>query len=138
MFSQEFLDLMNGDPDFMEKSNAASEVRKQLKEAYLSGNTHLGRIENLPEHITSRDPVRCLYDEVGSSHISKDKEREALRRIREILDPLPEDSYVKTAFSGCCQLAEDNINFDWLLSMPARISYLETCLYEKEHYHVTA
>ena len=70
--------------------------------------------------------------------LTKDEERTALARIREILDPLPEGSYVKTAFSGCCQLAEDNINFDWLLSMPARISYLETCLYEKEHYHVTA
>ena len=123
--------------EFMEKSNAASEVRKQLKEAYLSGKTHLGRNENLPEHITSRDPARCLYDEAGSDYISKDVEREVLRLIRELLETLPEDSYVKTAFSGCCQLAEDNINNDWLLSMPDRIHYLERRLSEEEMYHGT-
>lgn len=65
--------------------------------------------------------------------LSKEAERSALNQIREILDRLPADSYVKTAFNGCVELAEDNINFDWLLSMPARISYLETQLYEKEH-----
>lgn len=65
--------------------------------------------------------------------MTKADEQAALDKIRGILDLLPDDSYVKTAFAGCCDLAADNIRFDWLLSMPARISYLETQLYEKEH-----
>ena len=57
--------------------------------------------------------------------------------FEEILDRLPADSYVKTAFNGCVELAEDNINFDWLLSMPARIHYLENELYERDHRYGT-
>ena len=69
--------------------------------------------------------------------LTKDDERLALQRIREILDPLPDDSYVKSAFDGCCDLAEDNIRFDWLQSMPNRIQYLETCLFERDHHYGT-
>lgn len=76
-------------------------------------------------------------DPLPPQGITKDQEREALEKIRGILRLLPEDSYVKTAFAGCCELAEDNINFDWLLSMPARISYLETCLYERDSHYGT-
>ena len=69
--------------------------------------------------------------------VSKEVERSALDQIREILDRLPENGYVRTAFSGCVELAEDNLQFDWLLSMPARIHYLENVLYEKEHHYGT-
>lgn len=69
--------------------------------------------------------------------LTKDEEQAALDQIRAILDPLPDDSYVKTAFDGCCDLAEDNIRFDWLLSLTGRISYLEERLYEREHNYGT-
>lgn len=69
--------------------------------------------------------------------LNKEDERSALNQIKAILDRLPADSYVKTAFNGCVELAEDNINFDWLLSMPARIHYLENELYERDHRYGT-
>ena len=115
MYSQEFLDLM--------------------EDAYKSGKTHAAEYKP-PEHATSFDPVRCLYPKLDRT-ISKDEEYRALDQIRGILDMLPDDSYVKTAFTGCCDLAADNIRFDWLLSMPARIHYLENELYERDHRYGT-
>lgn len=111
MYSQEFLDLMN--------------------EAYKSGKTHAAEYKP-PEYVISFDPVCRLYPKTDRT-ISKEAEYRALDQIKEILGQLPDDSYVKTAFAGCCDLAADNIRFDWLLSMPARISYLETQLYERDH-----
>ena len=43
---------------------------------------------------------------------SKDDERKALRQIRNIVDKLGEDSYIKTAFNGAFGLAEINIEDD--------------------------
>ena len=43
---------------------------------------------------------------------SKDDERKALRQIRNIVDKLGEDSYIKTAFDGAFGLAEGNIEDD--------------------------
>ena len=47
----------------------------------------------------------------------KDQEREALEKIREIVDGLGEDSYIAVAFEGCFEIAEDNINNDLACSM---------------------
>ena len=48
---------------------------------------------------------------------AKDQEREALKKIREIVDGLGEDSYIAVAFEGCFEIAEDNINNDLGCSM---------------------
>lgn len=47
----------------------------------------------------------------------KEQEREALEKIREIVDGLGEDSYIGAAFEGCFEIAEDNINNDLACSM---------------------
>ena len=56
---------------------------------------------------------------------TKDQERKALAQIKKIVEGLGPQSYVATAFEGCFQDAEDNIENDFGCSMKAR--------YEDEH-----
>lgn len=58
---------------------------------------------------------------------TKQQEREALAKIREIIASLGEGSYVGTAFEGCDRLAEDNIAFDAAFSMKYRAETAERC-----------
>lgn len=48
---------------------------------------------------------------------SKAQEREALAKIREIVDSLGAGSYIGTAFEGCFEIAEENINNDFGCSL---------------------
>lgn len=55
--------------------------------------------------------------------MTKKKEREALDKIEKIIASLDdENSYVRTAFDGCIQIAEQNIADDSLCSFPQRLS----------------
>ena len=51
---------------------------------------------------------------------TKAQERAALEKIKKIVNDLGEDSYVATAFEGCFEMAEENINNDWACSMLQR------------------
>lgn len=57
---------------------------------------------------------------------TKEQERKALEQIRKIVDSLGEYSYVKTAFDGCFEIAEDNIENDFAFSMKNRYECLNT------------
>ena len=48
---------------------------------------------------------------------TKDQERKALEQIRKIVEGLGADSYIGTAFEGCFEIAEDNIENDFANSM---------------------
>jgi hypothetical protein len=48
---------------------------------------------------------------------TKQQEREALERIRKIVEALGEQSYIGTAFEGCFEIAEQNIEYDAAFSM---------------------
>ena len=52
---------------------------------------------------------------------TKDQEREALEKIKAILDTLGPDSYVGTTFEGCLEIAEENIENDFACSMKQRV-----------------
>ena len=52
--------------------------------------------------------------------VTKEQERKALEQIRKIVDSLGSDSYIATAFDGCFQDAEENIENDFALSMKGR------------------
>lgn len=56
---------------------------------------------------------------------TKEQERKALERIRKIIADLGEDSYVGTAFEGCFEIAETNIENDWACSMKGRADMFE-------------
>lgn len=43
---------------------------------------------------------------------TKEQERKALEQIRKIVEGLGENSYVATAFEGCFEKAEENIEYD--------------------------
>lgn len=53
--------------------------------------------------------------------VTKEDERKALTRIKMIIANLGEDSYVGTAFEGCCEIAESNIENDWACSMYQKV-----------------
>ena len=52
---------------------------------------------------------------------TKDQEREALEKIKAIVESLGPDSYVGTAFEGCLEIAEENIENDFACSMKQRV-----------------
>lgn len=51
---------------------------------------------------------------------TKEQERKALAQIRKIVDGLGEDSYIRMAFEGCFEIAEENIENDFGCSMKQR------------------
>lgn len=51
---------------------------------------------------------------------TKEQERKALAQIRKIVESLGEDSYIGTAFEGCFEIAEENIENDFACSMKQR------------------
>lgn len=51
---------------------------------------------------------------------TKDQERKALEQIKNIVLGLGDDSYIGTAFEGCFEIAEENIENDFACSMKER------------------
>lgn len=51
---------------------------------------------------------------------TKEMERKALEQIRKIVEELGEGSYIATAFEGCFEIAEENIENDFACSMQQR------------------
>ena len=59
---------------------------------------------------------------------TKEQERQALQKIRKIVKDLGENSYVGTAFEGCFEIAEENIDKDAAFSMKGQKDILaEKC-----------
>ena len=56
---------------------------------------------------------------------TKEQERKALEQIRKIVAGLGEDSYIGTAFEGCFEIAESNIENDFGESMLDRAEHFE-------------
>lgn len=56
---------------------------------------------------------------------TKDQERKALEKIRKIVEELGENSYIGTAFEGCFEIAEENIENDFACSMKQRAEIAE-------------
>lgn len=48
---------------------------------------------------------------------TKEQERKALAQIKKIVESLGEDSYIATAFEGCFEIAESNIDNDFADSL---------------------
>lgn len=55
----------------------------------------------------------------------KEDERKVLKKIRELMGSLGSDSYVATAFEGCADIAESNIDNDFMCSMKQRAESAE-------------
>lgn len=56
---------------------------------------------------------------------TKEQERKALDKIRKIIEELGQDSYIATAFEGCIEDAENNIEDDAAYSMKSRWEHAE-------------
>lgn len=68
--------------------------------------------------------------ELVSTDANATKEREALEKIKAMVEELGPQSYLKTAFTGVYEVAEMNIEEDAAYSFPGRISLLEEQLRE--------
>lgn len=99
---------------FAEPTEGAA--RKAFKECYRHDTYTITGIELVAENAPA----------------SKQQERDALEKIRKIVDSLGPDSYLATAFSGCFEDAEQNIDNDFALSMSDRWKYAEQQLEEKK------
>jgi len=56
---------------------------------------------------------------------TKEQERKVLAQIKKLVDGLGADSYIGTAFEGCWEIAEQNIENDWACSMKDRAETAE-------------
>ncbi len=56
---------------------------------------------------------------------TKEQERKALKKIKAIVEGLGENSYVATAFEGCFEIAEENIEYDAADSLKERLEIAE-------------
>ena len=59
-----------------------------------------------------------------AEHVSKDAERKALDQIRKIVSDLGPGSYLEATFKGCFELAESNIDNDFMISFKDSNDYL--------------
>ena len=53
---------------------------------------------------------------------TKEQERKALAQIRKIVEGLGENSYIGTAFEGCFEIAESNIENDFACSIQQQLN----------------
>lgn len=84
------------------------EAKKLFKEIYRHG-----------EEFQNKDlKVELVAEGVPAT---KDQEREALEKIKAIVEALGPDSYIGTALDGCFEIAEENIENDFACSMKQRV-----------------
>jgi len=81
------------------------QARKDFHEVYRHGNGSITSVELIREN---------------DAPATKQQERDALKKIRAIVESLGPDSYIATAFEGCFEDAEQNIENDFALSMKDR------------------
>ncbi|SCJ78765.1 Uncharacterised protein [uncultured Flavonifractor sp.] len=89
-------------------ANTPAEAKKFFREIYRHGEGFQSkelRVELVAENIPA----------------TKDMERKALEQIKSIVESLGEDSYIATAFEGCFEIAEENIENDFACSMKQRV-----------------
>lgn len=63
---------------------------------------------------------------------TKDQERKALEKIRKIVADLGDNSYIGTAFEGCFEIAQENIDNDFACSMKQRVDTAAKIIKELE------
>jgi len=96
----------------------------------------------IAEHITARTEAQAKRDfaeiyrhsgyEFGAIELvrtdasaTKQQEREALEKIRKMVAELGPESYIATAFEGCFEIAEQNIEHDFADSLKSRLERAE-------------
>ena len=86
-----------------------AQARRDFKEVYRHSTGTITNVELVAEDAPA----------------TKEQERKALAQIKKIVDSLGEDSYIATAFEGCFEIAEENIENDFACSMKQRVESAE-------------
>lgn len=81
-----------------------AQARRDFKDVYRHGNGTITNVELVSEDAPA----------------TKEQERKALAQIKKIVESLGKDSYIGTAFEGCFEIAEENIENDFACSMKQR------------------
>ncbi len=77
-------------------------------------------------HLPKRQVINTiLFKEEGKMSATKEQERNALEKIKKIVSDLGEISYLKTAFDGCFEIAESNIDNDFGESLKDNLEFAE-------------
>ncbi len=97
-------------------ASTEAQARRDFKEVYRHGNGTITSVELVVENTPA----------------TKEQERKALEQIKKIVESLGKDSYIATAFEGCFDLAEENIENDWACSMKQRVEAAEKKVEEAE------
>ena len=95
-----------------DRFTAATEAQawRDFNACYRHGNETITNVEVVSENVPA----------------TKEQERKALEQIKKIVDKLGEDSYIATAFEGCFEVAEENIENDFALSLKQKADMLES------------
>ena len=96
-----------------------AQVRRDFREVYRHGNGQIIKVELISTGTLA----------------TKEQERKALEKIKKIVEELGEGSYIRTAFAGCFEIAESNIENDFADSMKERY---EQAKEDVEHFKSTA
>lgn len=96
-----------------------AQARRDFKEVYRHGNGHITKVELVSTEVPA----------------TKEQERKALEKIKKIVEELGEGSYIGTAFAGCFEIAESNIENDFADSMKERY---EQAKEDADHFKSTA
>ena len=104
-----------------DRFTAATEgqARKDFNGVYRHGNGKITSIELVSE----------------SAPATKEQERKTLAKIKKIVEELGENSYIGTAFTGCFEIAESNIENDFADSMKEKY---EQAKEDADHFKSTA
>lgn len=79
------------------------------------------------------DTINVTVERKDKNAVStKEQERKALEQIKEIIKALGPDSYVGAAFEGCFDIAESNIENDFLCRVENYLAELKECRKELE------
>lgn len=92
------------------------QARKDFRECYRHSTGTITEVKLVSENVPA----------------SKEQERKALESIHAIIATLGPNSYLATAFEGCFEIAEENIDNDWACSMKQKAENAETKRIEAE------
>lgn len=90
-------------------ASTEAQARRDFKEVYRHGNGTITSVELVSENAPA----------------TKEQERKALEQIKKIVGVLGKDSYLATAFKGCFEIAEQNIDYDFADSLQERLEIAE-------------
>lgn len=101
------------------------EGREETETAHITERTEAAARKAFVKRFGKEAELHGIELAAVNTNATKEQEREALEKIRAMVAELGPDSYLKTAFDGVFEDAEQNIEFDAAFSMKGRVESAE-------------